>query len=200
MPVEPTHSQYLSLTNHVWCEQLAGSHWHCLLLPLNHHHPTPSSSSPPYPTPHPFSSAMYLSLPASSAPNMTCPTSLPPSNAYQPATTTDRDAQETWLQQAATKLGNQMYSSLQQAATAHNVPELTLWHQMHGQQGRLNAPTDLQSLTSAAEIAIVDCIQCCTCSSYPLTLAQVCDYANTISCTILGHSQPIEVGCNWMKG
>lgn len=57
----------------------------------------------------------------------------------------------------------------------------------------------MQALTPAAESALVDHIRLSAYSGYPLTPAQIREYANAVSRRI-GQTGPVDVGRNWLQG
>ncbi|SPO22767.1 related to transposase [Ustilago trichophora] len=112
----------------------------------------------------------------------------------------DCNAQEARLQQAAAELGNETHLSLCRAAAANNVPEATLRHRLLGRQTKQASHANQQALTPAAETALLEHIQRCACSGFPLMPALIRDYANTILRGILGCSQAPDVGTSWLQG
>ena len=118
----------------------------------------------------------------------------------QAASAANRDEQEFQLQQAAAEVHEGQHSSIHAAAAANNVPKSTLCHRLQGQQLKKDAQTNQQSLTPAAESVLVNHIQHCSCSGYPLAPAHILEYASSISHSIPGQSKPVDVGHKWLQG
>lgn len=131
---------------------------------------------------------------------MTGPSISRRSKAYRTASAADRNAKEERLQQAVAKAGNGSYHSIRQLAADHSVPESTLRDRLAGRAPKKDAQTSMQAVPPAEESALLDIIRRCACSSYPLTPAQVRSYANTLTRSIPGRSEPVDVGKNWMQG
>ncbi|SPO23620.1 related to transposase [Ustilago trichophora] len=131
---------------------------------------------------------------------MTTPSVSKRSTTSRAARAADRDQQEARLQQAAAELGNGTYSSIRKAAAANNVPESTLRGRLSGVPTIKEGHASMQALTPAAETALLEHIRRCACSGFPLTPAQIRDYANTVSRGIPGCSDAPNVGRNWLQG
>lgn len=68
------------------------------------------------------------------------------------------------------------YSSIQQAVAAHKVSESTLRDRLAGHTPKKDTQWSMQSLISTAEAAMIELIQRCAISGYPLTPAQIRSY------------------------
>ena len=110
-----------------------------------------------------------------------------------------REQKEAQLQQATAELSNGQHNSIQKAAAAHNVPEAMLQQHMAGLQPKAKAQSSQQVLTPAAEMALVEYIQHCACSRYPLTPALLREYTDAITQPVPGRSQPVKLGCSWLQ-
>ncbi|SPO28404.1 related to transposase [Ustilago trichophora] len=131
---------------------------------------------------------------------MTTPSISKRSTASCAARAADRDQQEAWLQQAAAELGNGTFSSIRKAAAANSVPESTLRGRLSGVPTIREGHASMQALTPAAKTALLEHIRRCACSGFPLTPAQIRDYANTISRGIPGCTDAPDVGQDWLQG
>ncbi|SPO32559.1 related to transposase [Ustilago trichophora] len=131
---------------------------------------------------------------------MTTPSISKRSTASRAARAADRDQQEARLQQAAAELGNGTFSSIHKAAAANSVPESTLRGRLSGVPTIREGHASMQALTPAAETALLEHIRRCACSGFPLTPAQIRDYANTVSRGIPGCTDAPDVGRNWLQG
>lgn len=117
----------------------------------------------------------------------------------QAASAAKQDEKEAHLQQAATELGSGQHDSIQKATVANNVATSTLCHQMEGCPAKVTAQNAQQTLIPAAESVLIKHIQCCALSSFPLTLALLMEYANTITHPVPGTSKPIKVTHSWLQ-
>lgn len=131
---------------------------------------------------------------------MARPSSSKRSTAVRAASAADRDEREQRLQQAAVEVRQGAHDSIRKAAAAHNVPESTLRTRLAGTPPKKDAQVGQQSLTPAAESALVEHIRRCAYSGYPLTPANIREYANTISRRISGRVDAVDVGRNWLQG
>ncbi|SPO31976.1 related to transposase [Ustilago trichophora] len=131
---------------------------------------------------------------------MTTPSISKRSTASRAARAADCDQQEARLQQAAAELGNGTFSSIRKAAAANSVPESTLRGRLSGVLTIREGHASMQALTPAAETALLEHIRRCACSGFPLTPAQIRDYANTVSRGIPGCTDAPDVGRNWLQG
>ncbi|SPO27531.1 related to transposase [Ustilago trichophora] len=131
---------------------------------------------------------------------MTTPSISKRSTASRAACAADCDQQEARLQQAAAELGNGTFSSIRKAAAANSVPESTLRGRLSGVPTIREGHASMQALTPAAETALLEHIRRCACSGFPLTPAQIRDYANTVSRGIPGCTDAPDVGWNWLQG
>ena len=110
-----------------------------------------------------------------------------------------REERESHVQLAVSELATGQHKSIAAAARTHELPESTVQHCLHGCIPKKEAQNNMQALLPASESVLVEHIQHCACSGFPLTPSDIHKFAHSLMHSSFAQGQPVKLGHCWLQ-